>query len=106
MTQDGDDIAGFKVLHMPGHTKGAIMLYRPDQVLITGDSLLSNWKGQPRGPIKAFTPDMQQAWQSVQKLVDLNFEMMLPGHGKPILDNASDKVRDLIEKHGKGDVGE
>ena len=29
---------------------------------------------------------------------NLNFEMMLPGHGKPILENASEKVRSLIEK--------
>lgn len=96
--KDGNEIAGFKVLNTPGHTEGSIMLYKPDQVLITGDTLLSNRKGQPRGPIKAFTLDMQKAWDSVNRLSDLNFEMMLPGHGKPVLEKASDKVRSLAEK--------
>lgn len=98
LLKDGDEIAGFRVLNTPGHTEGSIMLYRPDQVLITGDALLSNRKGQPRGPIKAFTLDMEKAWDSVGKITDLNFEMMLPGHGKPVLENASEKVRSLIEK--------
>ena len=74
------------------------MFYRPDQVLITGDALLSDSKGQPRAPIKAFTLDMHQAWNSLRKVDDLNFEMMLPGHGKIILENASEKVGGLIKK--------
>lgn len=98
LLKDGDEIADFKVFHTPGHTEGSIMLYRPDQVLITGDTLLSDKKGQPRSPIKAFTLDICQACKSVCKIADLNFEMMLPGHGKPILENASEKVRSLIEK--------
>jgi len=98
--KDGDEIGDFRVLHTPGHTEGSIMFYRPDQVLITGDALLTDRKGQPRGPMKAFTLDMDQAWNSARKLTDLNFEMMLPGHGKLVLENASEKVRSLIEKQG------
>jgi glyoxylase-like metal-dependent hydrolase (beta-lactamase superfamily II) len=99
LLKDGDEIAGFSVIHTPGHTEGSIMLYRPGQVLITGDTLLCNRKGQPRGPIKAFTLDMHQAWKSLGRLSDLSFEMMLPGHGKPMVENASKRVRDLIENH-------
>lgn len=98
LLKDGDEIAGFKVLHTPGHTKGSIMLFKPNQLLITGDTLLSDSHAQPRGPIKLFTPDMEQAWNSIRKLHDLNFEMMLPGHGKPILENAGEKVRTMMEK--------
>ena len=98
LLKDGDEIADFRVLHTPGHTEGSIMFYRPDQVLITGDALLSDSKGQPRAPIKAFTLDMHQAWNSLRKVDDLNFEMMLPGHGKIILENASEKVGGLIKK--------
>jgi hydroxyacylglutathione hydrolase len=98
LLKDGDEVAGFKVLHTPGHTKGSIMLFKPNQVLITGDTLLCDRHAQPRGPIKLFTPNMDQAWNSIRKLHDLNFEMMLPGHGKPILENAGEKVRALMEK--------
>ena len=97
LLKDGDEIAGLKVIHTPGHTNGSMILYRQDQVAITGDTVLCNRKGEPRGPIKIFTPDMDQAWTSIQKLADLNFQMLLPGHGRPILENAGDRVRNLLK---------
>jgi hydroxyacylglutathione hydrolase len=100
LLKEGDEIAGFTVLHMPGHTEGSIMLYKPGQVLITGDTLLSDRKSRPQGPMKAFALDLQQTWNSMGRFADLHFEMMLPGHGKPVLEKASEKVRNLIEKHG------
>jgi len=41
---------------------------------------------------------MHQAWNSLRKVADLNFEMMLPGHGKLILENASEKVGSRTKK--------
>ena len=99
LLKEGDEIAGLQVIHTPGHTQGSIILYRQDKAIITGDTLLCNRKGQPRGPIKMFTPDMDQAWTSIQKVADLQFETLLPGHGKPLLENADDRIKRLVKSH-------
>ena len=98
LLKDGDEIAGLGVIHTPGHTKGSIMLYKPGQVLITGDTLLCDRKAEPRSPMKMFTEDIYQAWDSARKLSGLDFEIMLPGHGRPLLEAADAKVRRLVER--------
>jgi flavorubredoxin len=43
--------------------------------------------------------DMDEVRRSVEKISALEFEMLLPGHGKPIEENASEKLR-LFVKNG------
>jgi glyoxylase-like metal-dependent hydrolase (beta-lactamase superfamily II) len=40
--------------------------------------------------------DMKQAWESVRKIAELEFNILLPGHGSPVLQNASKGVRHLL----------
>ncbi|HEV2721061.1 MAG TPA: MBL fold metallo-hydrolase, partial [Thermoanaerobaculia bacterium] len=69
----------------PGHTKGhAVFLYR-DTFLFTGDHLA--WS-ESRGHLYAFRGACWYSWSeqiaSMKRLLDYDFEWVLPGHGRPV----------------------
>lgn len=69
----------------PGHTKGhAVFLYR-DTFLFTGDHLA--WS-ERRGHLYAFRSACWYSWSeqiaSMKRLLDYDFEWVLPGHGRPV----------------------
>ncbi|HAJ36880.1 MAG TPA: hypothetical protein DCL15_14450 [Chloroflexi bacterium] len=90
---------GFTVIHTPGHTPGHIsLLHREKRVLIVGDAL-NNRGGKLQLPPPIFTPDMTNAQRSVWKLAKKygeDFDVMVFGHGAPILQNGGSKVRSLV----------
>ena len=76
---------GMLMIPTPGHTKGhAVFLYR-DTYLFTGDHLA--WSEQ-RGHLYAFRSACWYSWSeqiaSMKRLLDYDFEWVLPGHGRPI----------------------
>jgi hydroxyacylglutathione hydrolase len=98
MINEGDTISGLTVLHMPGHTQGSIALYDSKRkVLFIGD-MLGFRDGVVQGPSKSVTMDMEQAYQSIEKLHNLDFTIMLSGHGAPLRSDASAKVREFITR--------
>lgn len=98
MINEGDTISGLTVFHMPGHTQGSIALYDSKRkVLFIGD-MLGFRDGVVQGPSKSVTMDMEQACQSIEKLHNLDFTVMLSGHGAPLRSDASAKVREFITR--------
>jgi glyoxylase-like metal-dependent hydrolase (beta-lactamase superfamily II) len=96
--KENEEISGLTTLYSPGHTPGSICLYDPKRkVLFTGDTLRYN-NGTIEGPSKRFSIDLVSAHNSIQKLKTLDFDIMLSGHGTPITENASAKVREFAEK--------
>jgi hydroxyacylglutathione hydrolase len=88
---EGDEIAGFQVLHTPGHAKGHIALWREsDRVLIAGDVLNTMhpflMKRGLREPLEVFTPDVAENRRSIKRLAELEPSLMLVGHGPPFRD--------------------
>ncbi|AWR98043.1 MBL fold metallo-hydrolase [Acidianus sulfidivorans JP7] len=75
----GEDLAGFKVIHVPGHTKGHIALFGQG-VLIVGDAIRNTQK-MIRPPIKFFCWDYEKALKSYNYLLSLNYEILVPYHG-------------------------
>lgn len=72
-----------KIIPVPGHTKGhTVLLYR-QQFLFTGDHLA--WS-ESMHQLIAFRRACWYSWpelvQSMQKLLDYEFEWVLPGHGR------------------------
>ncbi|MBW4553128.1 MAG: MBL fold metallo-hydrolase [Aphanocapsa sp. GSE-SYN-MK-11-07L] len=72
-----------KIIPVPGHTKGhTVLLYR-QQFLFTGDHL--SWS-ESMHQLIAFRRACWYSWpelvQSMQKLLDYEFEWVLPGHGR------------------------
>jgi len=97
LLKEGDEIEGFKVIHTPGHTPGSISLYGKE-VLFSGDALQVDRSGNLTPPRKLVTFDVKQAHKSIKKINNLNleFKILLPGHGKVILKDASEMLKDLL----------
>jgi glyoxylase-like metal-dependent hydrolase (beta-lactamase superfamily II) len=90
-----------QVIHTPGHTPGSLCLYQPERrILFCGDALFNAnpITGRPglRLPIPILSLDNKEARDSVCELSALAVEVLCCGHGEPILDGASDKIKKLI----------
>jgi len=90
---EGDEVAGFEVLHFPGHAPGLIGLWRAtDRLALVSDVVYTLEVdsifvpfGGPRVPHAAFTPDRPQAARSVRKLAELDPRQVWAGHADPVL---------------------
>ncbi len=70
--------------YTPGHTLGQCCFHNEEKgVLITGDAVM-RWFGRLSPPFKAASVDVARNRQSLQRLVQLDFEVLLFGHGPPI----------------------
>jgi glyoxylase-like metal-dependent hydrolase (beta-lactamase superfamily II)/predicted ester cyclase len=87
---EGDDIAGFEVIALPGHAPGLIGLWRSsDRLALTSDcfytlDVQTGRHGPPRVPHEAFNFDTAQARASIRKLAALEPAAAWPGHAKPL----------------------
>jgi hydroxyacylglutathione hydrolase len=84
---EGEDVSGFRVVHLPGHAPGQVGLFRErDGVALTGDCFLclnvtTGLKSGPVLPHDAFNHDSDEARASVRKLAELAPSAAWPGHG-------------------------
>ena len=95
--KDGDEIDNLTVIHTPGHTEGSICLYKTGDTLFAGDAIRTDKRGNLKLSPSAMTLNVQEALGSVKKLAKLEFDVLLPGHGKPVLQDASIKVNELLQ---------
>jgi hydroxyacylglutathione hydrolase len=93
---EGDDVAGFRVIHLPGHAPGQIGLWRErDRLALTSDcfyTLHSDVPGEPELPRAAYTLDSQQARDSLRKLAALEPAAAWPGHAEPVTGDVRAKL--------------
>ena len=98
-------LGGLKVIHTPGHTPGSISLYAPQKkLLIVGDALNSPpmpTRARLRFSSKLVCSDLTQAIDSVKQIAQLDFDILCFGHGKPLTNDASAKVRELVKRHNR-----
>lgn len=89
--RDGDEVAGFRVIHAPGHTPGHVIYFREsDRLAIAGD-LLANmsfvtFRPGLREPPPFFSVDRAQNRRSIQTLLALKPQLVCFGHGPPLRD--------------------
>ena len=86
--EDGDEIAGFKVIHTPGHTAGGICLWDGEN-LISGDTIFAGG-GVGRMDIGGSYEDMKK---SVSRLTELDVKNIYPGHGPIVENNGKDHIK-------------
>jgi steroid delta-isomerase-like uncharacterized protein len=96
---EGDDVAGFRVVHLPGHAPGLIALWREsDRLALTSDAFYTlDMMGKdcaPQLPIAGYNLDTEQARASLRKLAALEPAAAWPGHAKP----ATGDVRAQLER--------
>jgi glyoxylase-like metal-dependent hydrolase (beta-lactamase superfamily II) len=88
---EGDEVAGFRVIDVPGHSAGHVAFWREsDGVLVLGD-VLTNMNvitGIPglHEPKAYLTPDPDENRRSAKKLALLEPKLALFGHGGPLRD--------------------
>jgi glyoxylase-like metal-dependent hydrolase (beta-lactamase superfamily II) len=104
---EGDEIAGFRVVHLPGHAPGQIALWREsDRLALTTDVFYMIDAGRfrdlpeaeaPVVPIAAYNQSTREAAESVRKLAALGAETLWPGHSHA-LEGSRDEVRARLER--------
>jgi len=92
--EEGDEVAGFRVVHAPGHSRGHVLFFREsDRVVICGDVIrnMSYATGLPgiKEPPPLFTYDMEENRRSIRRLAELEPSLILPGHGPAVTDMAA-----------------
>lgn len=91
LLEDGQSIAGLTVLHTPGHASDHLCFARHDGVLFSGDHVMS-WNSSivslPDG-------DMNDYCTQLQRLIDRDDRIYLPGHG-PMLRDPQPYVQRLL----------
>jgi glyoxylase-like metal-dependent hydrolase (beta-lactamase superfamily II) len=79
-------------VHVPGHSPGQVALFREsDRILISADAIVTVkqdsiyrvlvQKEEVCGPPVYLTTNWEQAYESVQRLAELNPAVLVPGHG-------------------------
>jgi hydroxyacylglutathione hydrolase len=87
---EGDEVAGFRVVELPGHAPGLIGLFREsDRLALVSDAfytldIQTGIKGGPRVPHPAFDADVEQARASLRKLAALDPSTAWGGHADPV----------------------
>jgi hydroxyacylglutathione hydrolase len=86
---EGDEVAGFRVIELPGHAPGQIGLWREtDRLALSSDcfATVDMWgRDRPASvPAAVYNFDTEQARASMRKLAALEPAAAWPGHGKPI----------------------
>jgi len=105
---DGDEqielAPGFVAIPTPGHTRGHLVLLHADRYLFTGDHLA--WDRDEQR-LEAFRDYCWHSWtrqrQSMARLLDEQFEWVLPGHGERVhlpADQMRRELAALVERMG------
>ena len=87
---EGEDVNGFRVVHLPGHAPGLIALFREsDRLALTSDAfyVVDVDTSRPQDPapaVDAFNQDTAQARESIRKLAALDPVVCWPGHLGPL----------------------
>ncbi len=91
---EGDEVAGFKVIDLPGHAPGLIGLWREsDRLALVSDCFytLEMWGRDtpPHVPAETYNYDTEQAKASIRKLAEMEPAAAWPGHAKPVVSDGT-----------------
>ncbi|MGX6450047.1 MBL fold metallo-hydrolase, partial [Patulibacter sp. S7RM1-6] len=87
--REGDEVAGFRVVELPGHAPGLIGLWRErDRVALVSDAFyMTDMWGRPQDaalPLRAYNHDTERARASLRRLAALDPAVAWPGHLGPL----------------------
>lgn len=99
--RDGDDVAGFRVVHTPGHTPGHVLFFREsDRVALAGDVLANmnfiTCKPGLREPPPFFSENTRENRASIRKLAALEPSLVCFGHGPPLV--RTELLQKMVER--------
>lgn len=93
LLEDGDRYQELLIIHTPGHTPGNIaLLDEVRELLIGGDTVRTD--GGEVGPMSdTYNIDPAEHRHSIRKVAAYKFEALIVGHGGPIKEGASERLR-------------
>jgi glyoxylase-like metal-dependent hydrolase (beta-lactamase superfamily II) len=95
--EPGDEIAGWEVVHLPGHADGHLGLLRPGE-LIAGDALLAEISPNVGLYPEARPDPLGDYLRSLERIVEFAPTVAFAGHGPTIADPAG-RARELQDHH-------
>jgi glyoxylase-like metal-dependent hydrolase (beta-lactamase superfamily II) len=97
--EEGDEIAGFRVIGLPGHAPGLIGLFRErDRLALVSDCFYTldpqtGFKRPAGVPHPAFNISTEQAAQSIRKLAALQPSAAWAGHADPVTGDVVEQLQ-------------
>jgi hydroxyacylglutathione hydrolase len=104
---DGDEIGPFEAVYTPGHASEHYVLgAEEDDFAVLGDAVFgADARGLPEGyfvlPTAFFSADLAAADETLERLLEYEFDAGLVFHGSSVLSDASDKLASFVEFAGK-----
>ena len=99
--EHGDLVAGvLRVIHVPGHTAGNIALYlEREKILFAGDSVFGagGYQGKLSIPPAVYSDDVEQARDSIRRMLAYPFEKAFLSHGEHLMEGAHEKISRLLQ---------
>lgn len=104
--QPGDELGGFTVLALPGHSPGHVGYWREaDRALVAGDALrnlsYATGRGRPALPAWFFNSDQDEVIASAQQIATLRPALLAFGHGRPVIGESA--VQRFLERVASND---
>ncbi len=94
----GEKVGPLRVLGVPGKSPGEVALFWPERrVLLVGDAIVGHPPGRCGLLREGVMDDPPRLRESIRRLLDLDFDVLLVGDGESILGRAKEKVRELVE---------
>ena len=98
----GDKIGPFVVVGAAGKSPGEVALHWPERkILIVGDAVVGDPPGRCKLLPEKVIDDPARLRETVRSLLALDFDVLLPGDGMPILANAKERLRELVNTFPK-----
>lgn len=98
----GEKIGPLVVVGVPGKSPGEVALHWPERkILIVGDAVVGDPPGRCKLLPEKVVDDPARLRESVRSLLDLDFDILLPGDGAPILQGAKERLRELVNTFPK-----
>ncbi|WP_458187926.1 MBL fold metallo-hydrolase [Haladaptatus sp. NG-WS-4] len=104
---DGDTIGRFTAVHLPGHEpENHALIDRDAGIAVLGDALSgADQRGLPSGyfhlPPAVYSQDLNQAEESLKRLLDYEFDVGLVYHGSSVTEDARAKIDRYVNFPGK-----
>ena len=97
--EDGDSIdvlGGLQILHSPGHTRGSVVLWLPEQQLLFAGDAMGFRRDRLETPDPRVSEDAELAKASLERLAGLEVETICFSHFRPLPSGARKALEDLV----------
>ncbi|RQG86659.1 MBL fold metallo-hydrolase [Natrarchaeobius halalkaliphilus] len=107
--EHGDSIGSFEAVHTPGHQPDNYALVDEEAgILVAGDALFgADLRGLPDGylvpPPALYSENVNRAEQSLETLLEYDFDAVLVFHGSSVTKDAYDRLEAFVDFPGKPD---